>query len=157
MSLRDELKDHEFFKSLPPEYFDFVIDCASAECHPAGSFLFREGHKADQFFYIVRGKVALENHIPGREVILFETVPKAHVVGWSWLVYPHFWVFDGRAVREVEAISFDGEKIRQKAEEDHDFGFYFYRYFAQIMTRRVLSSRMQLMDVYSNQEGSEYL
>lgn len=157
MSLHDELKEHEFFKNLPPAYFDFIAGCAASECLPAGSFLFREGQKAQTFYYITKGKVALENHLPGRGVVLFETVPKAHVVGWSWLVHPHFWVFDGRAVREVEAIVFDGQKIRQKTEEDREFGFYVYRYFAEIMTRRVLSSRMQLMDVYSRQEGSEYL
>jgi len=157
LPIRNLITKHPFFKELSEKHVEFFEEAAYTAHYPAGTYLFHEGNQSDRFFYIVKGKVALEFNIPGRQMVSYETVPKEHIVGWSWLMPPHSWVFDGRAVREVEVVCFDGEKIRAEAEKDHELGFYLYRYFAGIMTRRILSSRMQLMDIYAKQKGSEYL
>jgi len=157
LSIREILLQDSFFSSLPDEYLEFLENNAIIAKYSPGKYLFHEGTQSQKFYYIVSGKVALELHMPAMQNISFETVPKGHFVGWSWLFPPHTWVFDGRAVREVEAISFDAMAIREEAEKDHEFGFILYKYFSTLMSHRILSSRMQLMDIYQQREGKEFL
>ncbi|MES0491844.1 MAG: cyclic nucleotide-binding domain-containing protein [Leptospirales bacterium] len=157
MVLRNLFSKHPLFQSLPKEYNLFLEKCAHTSHYPADGYLFHEGAEANRFFFIVQGKVALEIHVPGHPMVSFETIPRGHVVGWSWSQPPHSWVFDGRAVREVEAVVFDGARVREKMEQDHEFGFLMFRYFAGIMNKRIVSSRMQLMDIYDAKKGNEYL
>ena len=157
MAIHNIFSKHPLFHSLPPKYVSFLEECARTSNYEAEQYLFHEGKKADNFYYIIQGKIALEIHVPGHRMVSFETIPKGHVVGWSWLMPPYSWVFDGRAVREVETVVFDGVKVRAKMEEDHEFGFLMYKYFSGIMNKRILSSRMQLMDIYGTKQGNEYL
>ncbi len=97
---------------------DLIAGCATnLHVHP-GTYLFREGEPADTFYVVRRGRVALEVHEPAGGARLLDTVEDGEELGWSWLVPPHRWFLDARAIDEASLISIDGRCLRGKCDED---------------------------------------
>jgi hypothetical protein len=85
---------------------------------------------------------------PSRGPIILQTLGEGEVLGWSWLVAPYRWRFDGRAVELTRAIALDGECLRGKCEEDHDLGYELMKRVSLVMEKLVQATRLQLADVY---------
>ncbi len=148
-TLEPILAEHPFFKGLEPQYLKLITGCASNVRFDAGTYIFREGEPASQFFLIREGKVALEIHGAQRGPIEIETIETGEVLGWSWLFPPYRWHFSGRAIEPTRAIALDGVCLRTKAEEDPRLGYELMKRVAQIMMERLQATRMQVLDVYN--------
>jgi CRP-like cAMP-binding protein len=142
------LAEHPFFKGLEEPYLQLLVGCASNVRFNAGEVVFREGEQANQFYLIRQGKVAVETFAPGRGPIIVQTLGEGEVVGWSWLVAPYRWRFDGRAIELTRAIALDGECLRGKCEEDHNLGYELMKRVSHVMEKLVEATRLQLLDVY---------
>jgi CRP-like cAMP-binding protein len=142
------LSEHPFFKGLEEPYLQLLVGCASNVRFNAGEVVFREGEQANQFYLIRQGKVAVETFAPSRGPIIVQTLGEGEVVGWSWLVAPYRWRFDGRAVELTRAIALDGECLRGKCEEDHNLGYELMKRVSHVMEKLVEATRLQLLDVY---------
>ena len=149
-TLEPLLRSHEFFQGLDPGYFPLLVGCASNVRFGEGTWLFREGQPANQFFLIRHGKVALEIAAPGYGSITVQTVGEGDVVGFSWLVRPYTWQLDARALAPTVAISLDGVCLRGKCEEDTRLGFDLMQCVAAVAVRRLQAARLQLLDVYGH-------
>ena len=154
MTLEPLLRDHPFLKDLEPEYLALLAGCATNVRFGAGSFLFREGGAADRCFLIREGKIALEIAAPGHGAIIVQTLAAGDVAGFSWLLEPHQWQFDGRAVEPVHAFALDGTCLRGKCAEDPRLGFELTQLFARLAIQRLQATRLQLLDVYGNASAS---
>ena len=143
------LAEHPFVKALEPQYLHFVASCASNVHYDSETYIFREGEPAAYFYILREGKVALETFATERGTIILETIEAGDVLGWSWLFSPYHWHFSARAIEPVQAIALDGIKLRNKSEEDHDFGYNLIKQVAQIMLRRLQATRLQLLDMYT--------
>lgn len=150
LSLEPILSEHPLFRDLATEYLDFIVGCASNAKFQAGEFLCREDEKADRFYLIREGRVSVRIPAPPRGSIVIETLDEGDVLGWSWLFPPYRWHFNAVASQLTRAIALDGKCLRAKCEENHDLGFELMKRFAQIMTSRLESTRLQLLDVYGD-------
>lgn len=149
-TLEPLLRGHKFFASLDAGYLALLTGCAANVVFPAGSFLFREGEPAETFFLIRDGNVALEITAPGRGALVVQTLREGDVAGFSWLIEPHRWEFDGRAVERVRAVQMDGACLRGKCDQDPRLGYELMRRFAGLATNRLQATRLQLLDVYGH-------
>ena len=140
---------HPFFDGLAPDYLQLITSCAKNVRFAEGEFIFREGEQAEEFYLIREGRASLGISPPGRGLIPFQTVGADDVLGWSWLFEPYGWLYHAMAIEPVRALAFDGICLRNKCEEDHDFGYDFMKRFAGIMTERLQATRLQLLDVYA--------
>jgi len=127
-----------------------LAGCAANVRFREGSFMFREGEPAEQCFLIREGKMALEIDAPGRGSIIVQTLGAGDVTGFSWLLEPHQWEFDGRAVEPVRALALDGTCLRRKCADDPRLGFELTQLFARLAIRRLQATRLRLLDVYGN-------
>jgi len=150
VTLEPLLRDHPFLKDLEPEYVALLAGCAANVRFREGSFMFREGEPAEQCFLIREGKMALEIDAPGRGSIIVQTLGAGDVTGFSWLLEPHQWEFDGRAVEPVRALALDGTCLRRKCADDPRLGFELTQLFARLAIRRLQATRLRLLDVYGN-------
>lgn len=142
------VKEHPFFAGIAPAHADLVAGCARNHRFDAGSYLFREGEAANEFFLIRHGKVALEIVQPGKAPIVFETLGPGEIVGASWLVPPYRWMFDARAMEMTRAIGLDAACLRRKCDADHDLGYEMMQRFLPVMVKRLHATRLQILDVY---------
>jgi len=144
------LAEHHMLKGLAPEHLELLTGCAANVVFQPGEYLTREGEEANTFYLLRSGKVAIEIAAPGRGSVPVQTIGENEVLGWSWLIPPHQWRFDGRAVEQTRAIALDGACLRGKCTEDHQFGYEMLLRITQVMTKRLEAARLQLMDLYGS-------
>jgi CRP-like cAMP-binding protein len=142
------LREHHFLEGLSPEQIQFLVGCAKNVRFHAGQWMFREGETADELFLLRQGTVGLEVHVPGKGAVVMETLGPGDIVGFSWLFPPHRTHLDGRARDEVVALSFDGECLRRKMEEDPVLGYGLTKRLLQQVYKRLERVRMQRLDIY---------
>ncbi len=146
--LRPILSEHPFFKDLKQEYLDFIVGCASNVRFKPDEVIFEEGGEANKFYLIRDGKVAIEILAGQHRPIIIQTIHEGDILGWSWLVPPHLSRFHCRAAAETRAIALDGKCLREKCEKDHAMGYELLMRLTKILTQRLESTRMQLLDIY---------
>ena len=143
------IAEHHFFAGLESYYTSLLTGCAANVRFAPGTYIFKEGEEANEFYLIRSGKVALEIFAPHRNPIVVETLGAGDILGWSWLLPPYIWKFHAHAVQDTRAIALDGKCLRTKCEENHDLGYEVLKRFAQIMEQRLEATRLQLLDVYA--------
>lgn len=147
-TLERVLAEQPFLRGLPDRYLDIMVGCASQVRLSPGEFVFRMGEKANTFYLIRHGRVALEFYTVERGPITVQTVADGEALGWSWLVPPYVWHLDGRVIATTLALSFDAACLRGKCEADHDLGYELYKRFAPIIAQRLQATRLQVLDVH---------
>jgi CRP-like cAMP-binding protein len=146
--IKDYLPEHPFFKGLDPELIEFLAGCARNVHFKEGEILFREGDKADTFYVIRKGRVAIQVHNPAGGGMIFDTADAGDVVGWTWLVPPYKWIFDASASEDTSAVAFDGACLRGKCEADPAVGYALMNRVMLVMYDRLQAARMRLLDLY---------
>lgn len=142
------LAKHPFFADLDAEALDLISGCAANVSFNPGEYLFREGDPADQFYVIRFGKISVEINTPNRGPHSVQTLGAGEVLGWSWLIPPHRWRFDSRALELVRAIGLNGKCLRTKCGENHELGYRLLSRFSGVVVKQLEAARLQLMDVY---------
>ena len=142
------LAEHPFFAGFDADTIAMLVGCAHNVHYQPDEYLFRSNATADEFYVIRRGRVALEVTGPGREPLVIETVDAGEVVGWSWLVAPHRWFADGRAVEPTSAVALDGVCLRNKCDADPRLGYQVLQRVTHVMYQRMQATRLRLLDLY---------
>ncbi len=70
------------------------------------------------------------------------------MLGSSWFVPPYKWNFDAKAVRETDALAFDGKTLLEMCDRQLDFGYDLMKRMASIVDQRLNAARDHLQDVY---------
>jgi CRP-like cAMP-binding protein len=149
--MEEVLGSHPFFAGLNADAMRLIAGCASNVHFAEGEFLFEEGHEANQFWVIRRGRVAMQMESPGQGAIVTDTMDEGEVVGWSWLVPPYRFFADGRAVTPVSATALDGACLRGKCEADPELGYQLLKRVTSVMYQRLQSTRIRLLDLYGTE------
>jgi CRP/FNR family transcriptional regulator, cyclic AMP receptor protein len=150
-TMEEVLGSHPFFAGLNAGAMRLIAGCASNVHFAEGEFLFEEGHEANQFWVIRRGRVAMQLESPGQGAIVTDTMDEGEVVGWSWLVPPYRFFADGRAVTPVSATALDGACLRGKCEADPELGYQLLKRVTSVMYQRLQSTRIRLLDLYGTE------
>ena len=148
--LDEVLQDIPLFAGMTPEQLALIGGCGSHTGFAAGEVLFREGDRANTFYVIRHGTVAIDLHSPTRGSLRVETIEASEVIGWSWLFPPYVWHFDAQAVSDVRATVFDGACLRGKCDDDPTLGYDLMKRFAQVFLERLQWTRLRLLDVYGD-------
>lgn len=142
------LEEHLFLKGIDKKHIELMVGCAKNVRYNPGEYLFHEGDEADMFYFIRDGKLAMEVFRPNKGAIIFQTLSSNDVLGWSWLIAPYVRHFDCKATETTRVIALDGNCLRKKCEEDHDFGYDIMNRFVKLMEDELMALRLQLMDIY---------
>ncbi|MGW3152260.1 cyclic nucleotide-binding domain-containing protein [Streptomyces sp. NPDC001177] len=135
--------------ALPAEHREQLMRLAHEVSFDAGTRLFEEGRRADRFWIVRTGTVALDLHVPGRRPAVIESLGHDELVGWSWHFPPHIWHLGGEAMSPVRAWEFDAEAVRAKCAEDPAFGRAIAVWVGRVVAQRLHASRVRLLDLYA--------
>jgi len=136
---------HPFLTELKPAHLHLLADSAMRMRYDAGQFIFREGDPANRFYLIEQGRVSLESHRKDETPAQIQVIGPGDVLGWSWLFPPYYWHFDARVLEPTSAIFFYGTRLREKCEQDHEFGFEMMKRMTQVVIHRLQATRKQLL------------
>ena len=152
-SLEVQIVEHPFLKGMTEPHLKTLAASAMQSHFDKGELIFREGDPANRFYLIQQGKVALESNVRDRGTILIQTIGGGDVLGWSWLFPPYYWQFDARALEPTQAIFFYGTRLREQCEEDHDLGYELMKRMAEVIIKRLQTTRRQLLEAYDLRRG----
>jgi len=140
-----------WFQVMTPDHFNKIVSIAKIFKYEPGQVIFHEGDKEDYLYVVLEGRVAIEISVPGRGRMRILTADAMDEVGWS-AVTPvvRQRTAGARAVLPSRLVAFDASELRRMCEEDHDFGYYVMRRMANLVAGRLLTTRLQLLDMFAN-------
>jgi CRP/FNR family transcriptional regulator, cyclic AMP receptor protein len=138
------------FDRLAPAQRDLIADTARPAVFGAGAVLFSTGDPATGCWLIEAGQVALGTDVPGRGLVIIQTLGPGDVLGWSWLVPPRRWHYTAAASTDIAAIEIDTERLLALAAADPALGYPLSQGFIEIVLTRLQNTRSRLLDLYGN-------
>ncbi len=137
-----------WFRDLSHDQIEQLAGIIEIRQLERGDYLFLEGEKIDNLYVILDGEVAIENYVPGRGNVRVFTAEPLDVIGWASLTPVVRQREDSaRALVPAILLGFSGYALRQLCDQDHDLGFSVMRRLANIVASRLLSTRLQLLDI----------
>jgi CRP-like cAMP-binding protein len=152
-SVLDLLAAHPFMDGLTPSQLQRLAAWAHRSQFREGSRIFTEGGRADRFWLIRDGHVALDTQVPGRGEVVIETLGPGSVLGWSWRFAPYVWHFGATAVEPTLTIEFDGAGVHRVCNEDPALGYALTSRFMRVVIDRLQNTRIRLLDLYRSPEA----
>ncbi|MGW7215493.1 Crp/Fnr family transcriptional regulator [Streptomyces collinus] len=137
------------FGALTKKHQEQLMSLAREVSFAIDERIFNEGAKADRFWIIHTGTVALDVHVPGRRAAVIETLGAGELLGWSWLVPPHHWHLGAQATSPVRAYEFDAAAVSELCGKDPELRQELLAYVAAVIAGRLRSARVRLLDLYA--------
>lgn len=137
-----------FLARLSPDTFDKLLAMGTTLRFGPSQTIFREGDPANFLYMVKTGHVALEMHIPSKGRRTFFTVGPGELFSWSALVEPRIETASARAMEGTEVLAVPADKLLDCFENDHKLGFELYRMLAELITIRLIATRLQLIDTF---------
>ena len=140
------IRRFSFFGGFDMDQIVFFAGAAEEEQAPRDHYFFHEGEDLKAFYLIMEGEVTIVTHLPqkGQEVIL-DSLNSGDVFAWSALVPPYASTAGAKSVTPARVIRFDAGKLRQKSQEDCDFGFQLMSRIATVIRDRLNSLRLETL------------
>ncbi|MFI9724093.1 Crp/Fnr family transcriptional regulator [Streptomyces sp. NPDC052396] len=136
------------FASLPEGGREALLAVAHEVSFPLGTRIFDEGGRADRFWVVHTGTVALDLHVPGRRAAVIETIGAGELLGWSWLFLPRQWHLGAEATSPVRAWEFNAEEVRELCAGNPALDHALLLYVAEVIGKRLRAARTRLLDLY---------
>jgi CRP/FNR family transcriptional regulator, cyclic AMP receptor protein len=146
---RPALADHPFLRGMPDEFVAPLARAAVEVSYPASRRLFEEGGPATKFWLIRTGHVALDIQTPGPERLIVETIGDGDVIGLSWLTPTPEWQFGAVAIKPTAVFELDSTEVIRLCDSYPALGYQFARRLLAVATRRLQSTRIRMLDLYS--------
>ncbi|MBQ0855578.1 cyclic nucleotide-binding domain-containing protein [Streptomyces sp. BH-SS-21] len=136
-------------EALPAEQTHRLMRLAREVSFAPGTRVFEEGGRADHFWIVRTGTVALDLRVPGRGSPVIDTLGHGELVGWSWLFPPYVWQLGAEAVSAVEAYELDASTVRLMCQSDPALGTAVGQWVGRVLSRRLHTARTRLLDLYA--------
>ncbi|MEY3172496.1 MAG: hypothetical protein RLZZ436_409 [Planctomycetota bacterium] len=115
-----------------------------------GEVLFREGQVEDEVFVVFSGHVRLSMKVPGRGEVTLLTAGPGDLVGWSGLISDGVMTATATVMDSARLIALTGRGLQQLCDSDPQLGYVLMKRMAQVISRRLLSTRLQLLDLFAD-------
>jgi CRP/FNR family transcriptional regulator, cyclic AMP receptor protein len=143
------LCETRFAEGLPNDYLQSLCRTSRMVRIKEGEQLFREGTVEDEIFVLTSGHIRLSMSVPGRGDVPFLTVGPGELVGWSGLISDGRMTAKATAAKESVLIALSGRRIRELCDAQPDLGYVLMKRVAQVLSQRLLSTRLQLLDLFA--------
>lgn len=136
-----------FSADLPAAVLNRVVEIGELrECH-AGEVLFREGNIGRDFYVVVMGRLVLSMHVPGQDDVQILELGPGDPVAWSALIGDTRMTTSALAIADTRLMSISAERLGNLCQQDHEFGYHWMRAVAIALSRRLVATRMQLLEL----------
>ncbi len=133
---------------MPPPAVKRFARIAKNNTYPAGKILFNESDRYHQIHIICDGLVTLEMRVPGHGVQKILTLGRGELLGWSALLADGVMTTSAVATEATKTIEFETKELKLLCEQDHEVGYHVMRQVATSLAKRLLATRLQLLDLF---------
>ncbi|RMF36818.1 MAG: cyclic nucleotide-binding domain-containing protein [Planctomycetota bacterium] len=144
------LEQLQFSANFPDQVLHRLAQTAKMVEMHAGTVIFREGSLNETLYLIHTGRIALEMNVPGRGAVRILTLGPGEMLAWSALVGEGRMTATAIAIAESQLIALPAPHMRELCEADHEFGYHVMREMAAALARRLVATRLQLLDLFAD-------
>jgi CRP/FNR family cyclic AMP-dependent transcriptional regulator len=148
MSLFETVSRCDFLRGIPGDLIVLLDRIASSRAYRAGDVLFLEGTVHPEFHLIAEGTVRLEMFVPRRGRVPILSLGPGDVLAWSSILSDSLMTSTAVALEDVRTITFEREQLLGLCETEHEIGYHVMRQLAAALSRRLLATRLQLLDLF---------
>lgn len=150
-SLRQRLAEIAFAAELPAAVLDEIATAAAPADFSAGTVIFREGATDRNLYLLNSGQVALEMLVPGRGRVRLLSLGAGDMLAWSALLGEGRMTATAIAIEDTETIALDADRLLEICASHPQVGFEFMCRMSLALSKRLLTTRLQLLDLYSTE------
>jgi len=147
MSL-DELETLSLASELSPTSRTRLANLGTIVAWPPQSLLFREGECHRYIYWIQQGRVRLEMSGTGGGAMAMLTVGPGDLLGWSALLGDQRMTATAITATATTLIALDADALQQLCDENHEIGYKVMQMIAKSISKRLLATRLQLLDLF---------
>ncbi len=136
-----------FLAHLSPRVQEKLLGLGETFRYPAGQTIFHESDPSLYLYIVKSGQVAIDVHIASKGRRSIMTAGPGDLFSWSALVEPRLETASARAVEETEALGVKGGALMDLCREDPVLGFEVYHELAEVISARLIATRLQLLDI----------
>jgi CRP/FNR family cyclic AMP-dependent transcriptional regulator len=151
MNLDDLRAASDLLSQLDDQDFDLFESLSTELTLVPDELLFKEDDEARRFFIIENGIIALEAIRPAKPATTIQTLGVGDLLGLSWRLAPHRWMWSARAMTDVRLAVFDAAIMRAACEFDTDLDRLIWEIVAREASKRLHHTRVQLLDLYGRE------
>ncbi|WP_030844054.1 cyclic nucleotide-binding domain-containing protein [Streptomyces sp. NRRL F-4474] len=140
---------HSILEQMTPEAREALLAHSRQVTFPAGTRIFKERQRAENFWIIECGAVDLDTHVPGRKNAVIDTLGYGDLLGWSWMFRPYTWHLGAVATHDVIALEFDAAAVRDLCRENSAVGRSVSTAVAAVIADRLDATRTRLLDLFA--------
>ncbi len=132
------IRRYPYFSGISIDRINLLANIAEEVESEPGQYFHQEGEDINKVFIIIKGEVSLLTTLPqqGKEVII-NTLGVDDVFGWTSLLPPYTAGAGARSITKCKLIQFNASGLRDKFEEDYQFGYLMMIKIAQIIRERL--------------------
>lgn len=152
MSTLETLKRCEIFVGLEDDELHEIArlpSCQYREFQPDDT-IFEAGDEAMFFYILEEGKVSLAlkfySTLPSDGKIVFRTITRGGIFGWSALVPPHIRVSSAISKVQSRILEISGEELRTLFDRDSRIGYEVTKSLVRIISSRVWNLEQLLVE-----------
>lgn len=149
LSVRELLEESAFAQAIPEKAIGELAKIAQVQAFPAHTLLFREGDEHRWIYLICRGDVVLDMHVPRRGDVRILSLGSGDLLGWSPIVGDNVMTARATTQSPTTAITIPADELRRLCRADHEIGYHMMEQVAGAMSRRLLATRLQLLDLFA--------
>jgi len=138
-----------FLADLSPRVQEKLLSLGETFQYPEGETIFHEGDPSLHLYIVKTGQVAIDVHVPSKGRMSIMTAGPGDLFSWSALVEPRIETASAHATQATEALGVKGGALMDLCREDPDFGFELYRALSEVISSRLIATRLQLIDVFA--------
>lgn len=87
---------------------------------------------------------------PGRGPVHILTIGPGEIAGWSSFLKQGKNTASAVSLEDTEVIAAPADKLRELSEANHEFGFHLMQGMASALSKRLLATRLQLLDLFAD-------
>lgn len=138
---------------LPGSILERLASLAVVAQYPLGQVLFYESELHSRLYFISSGVVSLEmrvsvNRLAGQGSQRILTVGPGEILAWSALLADGHMTTTAIVTEPLCTIEFDTAALKRLCRQDHEVGYYIMHQVAMGLSRRLLATRLQLLDLF---------
>lgn len=143
-----------FLEALPAQVRQLLVPLAVSKAFAPGDVLFQEGHPHDDIYLVTQGHVRLEMFVRERGHLPLLTAGPGDLVGWSPLFSDQPMTATAMAMDHTHTLAFDGRQLKTLCESNHEVGYHVMRQIVQVLSERLVATRLQLLDLFQEHAPS---
>jgi CRP/FNR family transcriptional regulator, cyclic AMP receptor protein len=147
------LKTVRLLQAIPERLLAKLSPMAAVESAAANRVLFTEGALCDRIYFVVDGLIALDMYVPRRDPTRILTVGPGEVLAWSALLSDQRMTATATVLEDSQLIALAAGPLRELCDADHEIGSVLMRAMALALSRRLLATRLQLLDLFAEAQA----